>query len=330
VRSAFSAAPIASSAFLSLPAMLVHIRKAEIELDGCEYTGSGPLYRGEGRLKCAPHWDCNDLGALAAVHFGKGFHARPRALPTGSAAPFGGTIAEQLLHQGYVGQGAVSLSTSFEVAAMYATHAGRRDEALVFTVDTERLRKRAPIFDAAATLAAACPWIPPQAWTPLRRVVQALWTDLTAAGRFLERCYEETFERAVIGAGSLAPRPDVISYLSPDARAAVTAARISADELTQLHDVFEEFAEFALQRIGVVDELHLSNEGGYSAETQRVGPMAYFVVANILDALLEASQDADPGWDKTAFGYIAKTVRDDECFVAGAGTGRPHCRSVHR
>lgn len=322
VLTAFSEEAITDRAFVSVPSVLLHTRRAEVDVTGREYTGSGPLFRGEGRLEFRPHWDCGDLDELAAIHFANGFYARPRALPAGSTTAFAGTIAEQLLQQGDVGQGAVSLSTSFDVAATYATHARQRGEALVFTVDTMELRHRTTIFDAAATLAAACPWIPHEAWMPLRRVVRALWGDLPAAGHFLERCYEEAFERARIGAGSLAPPPNVSSYLSADAQIAVEVAGVSKEELVRVHDVFEEFAEFAQQRIGGVDELDVDGEGGYSVETHRVGPMAYFeVFARLRDALLEARPDADPGWDTTPFGYIAKTARDDECFAAGPVPG---------
>jgi hypothetical protein len=322
LHSAFSEDAITGSAFISVPVALIHTRKAEVDLSGREYAGSAPLYRGEGRLACPPHWDCADLDALAALHFAKGFYARPRALPSGSAAPFGGTIAEQLLHQGYVGQGAVSLSTSFDVAANYATHARQRDEALVFTIDTKRLRGRTKIFDATATLAVACPWIPGEAWTPLRRLVGALWADLPAAGHFLERCYEEAFERARVGAGSLAPPPDPFSYLSGQALAAVEAAGVSGEELARVHDAFEKFAEFAQQRIGGVDDLHMDSHGGYTVESYRVGPMAYFeVFARILDDLRAARPNAEPGWDTTPMGYIAKAARDDECFAAGSVPG---------
>jgi hypothetical protein len=322
VRSAFSNDTINDSAFISVPAVVVHTHKIQMDLSGREYVGSAPLYRGEGRLECLPHWDCTDLDALAAVHFAKGFHARPRALPTGSSAPFGGTIAEQLLHQGYIGQGAVSLSTSFQVAAMYATHARQREEALVFTVDTEQLARHTKIFDAGATLSAACPWIPRETWAPLRRVVEVFWTDLPAAGRFLERCYEEAFERARVGAGSLAPAPDPFSFFSVQERVALETAVVSGTELLRVYAAFEEFAEYAQQRIGSVDVLNADSQAGYAVETHRVGPMAYFeVFARILDALRAARPDAEPGWDTTPMGYIAKTGRDDECFAAGAVPG---------
>jgi len=320
VWSAFSEEEITHRAFISAPAALVHTRRVKVDLGGREYSGAEPLYRGEGRLEYSPHWHCADLEALAEVHFAKGFYARPRALPVGSIAPFAGTIAEQLLHQGYVGQGAVSLTTSFDVAAAYAidVREHRREEALVFAIDTERLCRHTKIFDAAATLAVACSWIPPEAWAPLRRVVRALWTDLRAADHFLAQCYDDSFERARAGAGSLVPRADVCSYLSPSARAAVQAAGVSGEDLTRVHDVFEEFAAFALQRIGSVDELHLDDERGYTAETHPVGPMVYFeVFTQIRDLLRDARPDADPGWDTTPFGYIAKTVRDAEYFAAG-------------
>ena len=329
VWSAFSEEPITDRAFISLPAVLVHTRKVEVDFSGREHLESGPLYRGEGRLEFCPHWKCANLDALAAIHFSKGFYARPRALPAGSTDPFRGTIAEQLLHQGYVGQGAVSLSTSFEVAATYAIdirgkrRGKRREEALVFAIDAGRLRRYTKIFDSAATLAAACPWIPTEAWTSLRRVVRALWTDLPAAGHFLDRCYTESLERARVGGGTLAPRPNVFAHLSPGAQAALEAGGVSREDLNCVHDVFEEFADFAEQRVGSIDELHLDDAGGYTVKTHRAGPMAYFeVFARIKNALRkELGEHANPGWDTTPFGYIAKTVRDDECFAAGSVPG---------
>jgi hypothetical protein len=329
VWSAYSEKPITSSAFFSLRTLLVHTRVVELDVSGREYTGAGPLYRGEGRLELRTQsetiWSCADLDELAAVHFARGFYARARELPAGSTEPFRGTIAEQLLHQGYVGQGAVSLSTSFEIAATYAVdvRGSERKEALVFVVDVGRLRRRTKVFDAVATLAAACPWIPTEAWAPLRRVVGALWTDLPSAGHFLERCYAESLKRAQKGAGSLVPRPDVLGYLSSEARATVEAAGVSEEELDRVHAVFEEFAEFAQQRIGAVDTLHLDDIGGYTTETQRVDPMAYFeVFARIADALVaHLGERTVLGWDTTPFGYVAKTARDDECFAAGSVPG---------
>ncbi|MGH6904057.1 MAG: hypothetical protein ACREIR_15090, partial [Geminicoccaceae bacterium] len=92
--------------------------------------------------------------------------------------------------------------------------------------------------------------------------------------------------------------------------------------LVSVHGAFEEFAEFAQQRIGGVDDLHVDSRGGYTVETHRVGPMAYFeVFARILDDLRAARPDAAAGWDTTPLGYIAKTVRDDECFAAGSVPG---------
>ncbi|MGH6904811.1 MAG: hypothetical protein ACREIR_18955, partial [Geminicoccaceae bacterium] len=79
VHSAFSEEAITDSAFISVPVAIIHTRKAAMDLSGREYAGSAPLYRGEGRLVCPPHWDCADLDALAALHFAKGFYARPRA-----------------------------------------------------------------------------------------------------------------------------------------------------------------------------------------------------------------------------------------------------------
>jgi hypothetical protein len=318
VYSAFADELIEGRAFISIPTGVVHTRKMIVDLAGREYTGGRPLYRGEGRLERGSHWKCKDLDALANVIFANGFTPRSRELPVGSDVPFAGTIAEQLLHQGYVGQGAVSLSTSFDVAARYAHHAGTREESLVFNVDPEQLRHHTRIFDARATLAAACPWITAEAWAPLARLVHALRDDLTGAGHFLAQCYEEAWKRANIGAGSLLEPPDVRSYLSAEARAAVVAGTVTDEELGRVYGVFEEFAEFAQQRIGAVDKIHLSNDDGIDdAISHRVGPMVYFeMFARILSPLSEARPDWYPGWDTTPFGYIAKTVRDFECFSA--------------
>lgn len=315
---------ITDRAFISVPLIVIHTRKVQVDLDGRAYEGAGPLYRGEGRLECLPHWQCRDVDELATLHFAKGFYARPRALPAGSTAPFGGTIAEQLLHQGYVGQGAVSLSTSFDVAANYATHTQKRDEALVFVVDCERLRRQSKIFDATTTLAAACPLIQGEAWAPLQRVVLALSPDLEAAGEFLERCHAETFERARTGhTGSLAPQPDPMSYLSVRSRATLKRAGVSNQDLLQLYATFEEFAAHALQQIGSVDTLRPDRQDGYSVETRLAGPMVYFeIFKRILEPLKSAlAGAAAPGWDTTPMGYIAKTVRDSECFAAGSLSG---------
>jgi hypothetical protein len=43
--------------------------------------------------------------------------------------------------------------------------------------------------------------------------------------------------------------------------------------------------------------------------------------ARIEQPLLAACPDATIGWDTTPFGYIAKTVRDHECFAAGPVRG---------
>jgi hypothetical protein len=322
IASAFSNDEISGAAFISVPSIIVHTRRAEIDVGGVLFDDARPLYRGEGRLVCPPWWDCTTLDDLAAIHFVNGFHAREREWPAGSSAPFGGTIAEQLLHQGFVGQGAVSLSTSFEAAAMYATRAGQREAALVFAIDSAKLRHQVQVYDARGTLAAACPWIPADAWVPLRRIVLALWADLPAAGRFLERCYEEAFERARAGTGSLVPRPDPVSYLPPQLRASVGTRGLRTDDLERVHDAFEEFAEFALQQVGTVDTLHEGEDGAYRVTGARVGPMAYFeVFARVLDPLLDVKPDAAAGWDTTPTGYIAKTVRDEECFAAGAVPG---------
>jgi hypothetical protein len=192
------------------------------------------LYRGEGRLEYSLYWHCANLDDLITVHLTNGFYACPRESPQGSRKLFDGTIIEQILHQAGVAQGAVSLSISFVVAARYATHRGRRDEGVVFLLDTEGLLNHARIFDTTATLVAACPWIPSEAWTPLRRVVRQLSLDLVSTGKFLERCFEGSFARARVGAGSLVPRYEVFEKLSPEARASLEAAGVTQDGLASV------------------------------------------------------------------------------------------------
>ena len=318
VWTAFAEEPITDAAFISSPVITVHTEKVIVDVSGRELAGAGSLYRGEGRLECSPYWHCADLDQLITVHFAKGVHACKREL----AHNFNGTIKEQILHQAAVAQGAVSLSTSFEVAARYATHRGRRDEGVVFLLDTERVRNHTRIFDAMATLVAACPWIPSEAWTPLRGVVRQLSLDVVATGDFLERCFEDSFARARVGAGSLMPRREVFEKLSSEARASLAVAGVSQEESDRVLSVFGEFAELALQRVGSADVLHLGEGSEYTVETKRVGPMAYFEMFASVRETLQNLPRANRGLDLTPFGYIAKTLRDDECLASGSIPGK--------
>jgi hypothetical protein len=92
-------------------------------------------------------------------------------------------VQEQILHQGYVPQGTVSLSASFDVCAQYATHRGTRPSGIVFTIDSDRLRAHGPIWDAYATLVRHCDWFFASEFETLTAVVGAL--GMKEAGRFL-------------------------------------------------------------------------------------------------------------------------------------------------
>jgi hypothetical protein len=318
VFTSFCESSVRGAVFSSVPVVAIGTRMYVIDVDGVEYQGSEPLYRGEGRLVRPNHWTCSDVFELAEIVSRNGIAPRTRELPPQSHEAFTGTIAEQLLHQGYVGQGAISLSMSFDIATRYAIHAGEHDVGLVFTIDPDRLRKRTRIFSASETLARACPWIPLSAWSGLTAIVQALQDDLVAAGRLLEACHKEAWKRAKVGAGSLQPAPDLMSHLSGTAQKALSAAGIGVPHLAEVYRVFEEFAEFAQDRVGSVDTIHVEHGDPDRVQTERVEPMAYFLVFDrIVDVLEEARPDWAVGWDNTVYGYIAKTFRDAELFTAG-------------
>jgi hypothetical protein len=316
VTTAFCVDEVTGAVFRSVPVAAIGTRSYFIDVAGVEYESDGPLYRGDGRLN---HWACNDLRDLARTVRARGISPRPREFPRGSDKEFEGTIAEQLLHQGYVGQGAVSLSASFAIAARYATHGGNRPAGLVVKVDPHKLRTCTRVFSAEGTLARACPWIPSDAWSQFTRIVQALEGDLVTAGKLMETWHEEAWRRAEIGLGSLLPPPDLVSAMPRQAQEALSSRSIDDQDLLRAFAVFEEFAEYAQGRIGSVDSIQLGEGGSDQVDTQRVDPMAYFLVFDeIHDAIGEARPDWEVGWDDTPYGYIAKTFRDSEVLVAGA------------
>jgi hypothetical protein len=156
----------------------------------------------------------------------------------------------------------------------------------------------------------------------LRRVVRLLSLDLVSTGNFLERCFEDSFARARVGAGSLVPRYEVFENLFPEARASLEAAGVTQEECERVLSVFDEFAELALQQIGSVDTLHVGERSKYTVETQRIGPMAYFEMFAFVRKSLQNLPRANRGLDLTPFGYIAKTLRDDECLISGSIPGQ--------
>ena len=116
------------------------------EWSGVTSESADPLYRGEGRLKMDGVWSCASHEALAGHLREIGFATRN---PGGA---FTGTLADQILQQGYVNQNTVSLTESFDVARAYALAGGRNSRGVVFTIDRVRLSRAGPVYDSFASM----------------------------------------------------------------------------------------------------------------------------------------------------------------------------------
>ena len=101
--------------------------------NGVTSESANPLYRGEGRLTVDGVWSCASHEALAGHLREVGFATRD------PESAFAGTLADQILQQGYVNQNTVSLTESFDVARAYALAGGRNSRGVVFTIDRVRL-----------------------------------------------------------------------------------------------------------------------------------------------------------------------------------------------
>jgi hypothetical protein len=311
VWSPFADGPIPDHAFESVECLLIVTEDAAVDASGEPYTASEPLYRGEGRLYC-DDWECATLDELEA-------HLRRAGFEPRSGAAFGGTVQEQILHQGYVPQGTVSLSSSFDVCALYATHRGARPFGIVFTIDADRLRARGSIWDAYRTLVRHCDWFFAEEFETLTAVVGAL--GVQEGGRFLERCHADTRTRVQrTGGGSLAGPIDWDAYLD-GGLARLRAAGLEAKRLESLHDALEVYWQRALGLMGAMDVIQIGEEGAEpTVEERALGVLSYehaFLEAQPR-LRAEALAPADPGWDLTAFGYIAKTCRDREYLSTGS------------
>jgi hypothetical protein len=269
------------------------------------------LYRGEGRLSC-PGWECHDIGELETRVRHAGFEPR-------SSAPFAGTVQEQILHQGYVPQGTVSLSSSFDVCAQYATHRGDRPGGIVFTIDSDQLRAHGPVWDAYATLVRHCDWFFPSEFETLRTVVSAL--GVKEGGRFLARCHAGTRARAQRSGGfePLAGPVDWDEYLD-GGLPRLLAAGLDEEQLSGLHAGLEQYWMRALGQVAAESVIHIGDgDIEPTVEERPLGILAYEHAFLEVQARLqaEALAPADPGWDLTSFGYIAKTCRDREYLSTG-------------
>jgi hypothetical protein len=318
IYSAFSDGPLGAAAFLA-----TCVQNQIFDLAGFPSTDDGPFYRGEGRLVNVPHWQCRDLDELGAWFMQHGFSVR-------GAGEFTGTVQEQILQQGYVNQPTVSLTKSFDVAAYYATNGNTREQAVVFTLDGARLRRHGEIYDSFATMAKHCYWILPGEFETLRLAVKAL--GVLKAGSFLTKCYDQSKLR-VEGFGDLpdvlAPKIDSSAYVDKDDFERLARAEITEAALNGLRDAFETFWKLALGKIGSIDMITLGSE----EREERVGTMpvrprfGYYIGFRQVEDLLKAALDGQtadhrqPGWDLTAFGYMAKTCRDKEFFSTGLVPG---------
>jgi len=311
VWSPFCAGPIPDRVFESVRCVFISTESLAIDASGEQYAGAGPLYRGEGRLHCGG-WQLDTLEEVAAHLRRVGFEPR-------SAAGFSGTVQEQILHQGYVPQGTVSLSTSFEVCAQYATCRGTRPGGVVFTIDANRLRARGPVWDAYATLVRHCDWFFKAELETLTSVVGALGVE--EGGRFLARCHAGTRDRIERAEGFepiLGPI-DWARYLQGGLER-LRGAGIEEEALRQLHNGLELYWMRALGKVAAEDIIHVgAREAEPVVEERRLGLLAYEHAFREVEARLRTQSlaPADPGWDLTAFGYVAKTCRDREFLSTG-------------
>jgi hypothetical protein len=298
--------------FEAVPCLSIVTEDLTVDASGEPYTAAGPLYRGEGRLSC-DGWECPTFDELTR-------HLRQVGFEPRSATVFAGTVPEQILHQGYVPQGTVSLSASFDVCAFYATFGGARPSGVVFTIDPDRLRAHAPIWDAYATLVRHCDWFFEGEFETLRTVVTAL--GVREAGRFLARCHAGTRDRVERTGGfePLAGPIDWDAYLD-GGLARLRAAGLEDARLAGLHRALEHYWMRALGQVAAEDVIHVGEGGDEpTVEERRLGVLAYEHAFLAAEPRLrtEALGPRDPGWDLTAFGYIAKTCRDLEYLSTGA------------
>jgi hypothetical protein len=287
------------------PDPLVRIATVRVPAEGVRY-GGGPLYRGEGRLVCS-EWSVRTLRGLREHCRRRGFPARFPD-PVEPAARFTGALGQQILHQGGVPVGAVSFSTSREVAAYYATRGGQQD-GIVFTVDQSVLAEAGPLYDAYQSMVQSCDWFGAGEFATLVEIVRAL--DVKDAGRFLEQCYAGSRTRLLEGGVS-----DWGRYLGGSA-GKLAASGIERRRLDELQDALERYWQEALEIAS--DDIHVVPGGGDPVVRSRPARLlTYDDAFRQVAPRLRGVKAPDPGWDLTPFGYIAKTCRDREVFAAGS------------
>ena len=304
------------------PCLPIPTRNEHWDFSGTHATNDRRLYRGEGRLEYASrraNWTCPDLEQLARHFFRHGFHGR-------AEGSFPGSMQAQILHQGYVDQSTVSLSASFEVCAYYATDQHRREiGGVVFEIDTRALAERAPVYDSLATLEKSCPWLLSRFSDQIVKIMKALdgdRNDVRASGEFLQRCHTQSRQRVESfgGGRTLGPPIDWTTILSPREHTKLQANKLTTDDLDAINDEFEIFWNIALGKMIRGDRIDAAT-GEVTTEDL---PRAYFVAFDQVHLQLKErwrlnqySKHNHPGWDLSPFGYVTKTLRDQEFFTSG-------------
>jgi len=306
--SAFSKGALTGSAFFAPCIMIAPL--VLIEWSGMASQSAKPLYRGEGRLKVDGVWDCKDYQELSAYFRKNGFAPRE---PKGS---FSGTIPEQILQQGYVNQGTVSLTESFEVAADYATYGKKRNRGVVFVIDRTRLHSYGEVYDSYASMRKYLDWFFKSEFDTLSLLVTVL--GVLDGGTFLDRCDRD-------------PPPTWPNCFEGDQWDRLRRNGILEDQLTSLYQAFLAFWSYALGQVGSVDTIVLDLAGGDPKVTsKRVEPLGYYHAFRAVEDRLqtvragatpEEEYKRNPGWQTTPFGYVAKTCRDQEFFSTGRVPG---------
>lgn len=299
----------------------VHIRATAETHDftGARHSTS-LLYRGEGRLRHRSErasWNCNDLHDLALYFFEEGFRARAEGV-------FDGTIQSQLRHQGYVDQPTVSLSAEAAVCAYYATDKHARDAGgLVFEIRPLVVHLPGPIYDSLATFKRACPWVFETFFKLMEKIRHALddsSDDVTQSGAFLQRLHEMSWQRWAGASGNdLDTTVDWPGVLGIALYSRLIGGGVSYEDLQLVMEDFKIHWLVATEQLVGSDDIH---EDGHIEHTRL--SRAYFRAFD--DVALELKERwilnryspyNHAGWDTSPFGYITKTLRDQEFFTSG-------------
>lgn len=287
-----------------------------IEWSGVISENAAPLYRGEGRLSLEQAWKCTDCVELAAHLRTAGFATRH---PQGH---FSGTLADQILQQGYVNQNTVSLTESFEVARNYALGGGTRQQGVVFTIDRGRLSRHGKLYDSYASMRKYLHWFFQSEFETLSTLVKVL--DVAEGGAFLERLARETRQLVETNRDLVVSPPTWSSNLRPGRWEQLQQSEIGVERLDSLYHAFRGFWMFASGGVET-DRLRLDPEGGAPAVATRPAELFGYYLAfravqqQLCDVQAGAGEEhkRNPGWQTTPFGYVAKTCRDREFFSTG-------------